>query len=301
MKLRVSLELPNGGTHDIVLSCDVTATVGDAARALARSGATQDAELVLDVVAYLMRHDIGHGEIAARAQLLLHRGEEVGIEIHLLVARAVERPRRPRGIATRRIRYTLVQDQNGGGVVAVQLGLENIGPDLLGIGQNNGNEFARLHIGSGQLGDADIADAVLFLASERAGYISGQEFLVDGGLTQAWLSASLAISPQEQARFLGKMVSGKLPVSAQTLQYTANILKVSEIDGWQIHGKTGMGYPKKLDGSLNREQQIGWFVGWATRDDRRVIFARLTVGAKKGEQPAGPAARDDFLTPSESV
>jgi NAD(P)-dependent dehydrogenase (short-subunit alcohol dehydrogenase family) len=35
---------------------------------------------------------------------------------------------------------------------------------------------------------ADIAGAVLFLASERAGYISGQEILVDGGLTQAWLS-----------------------------------------------------------------------------------------------------------------
>lgn len=34
---------------------------------------------------------------------------------------------------------------------------------------------------------ADIAGAVLFLASERASYISGQEFLVDGGLTQAWL------------------------------------------------------------------------------------------------------------------
>jgi NAD(P)-dependent dehydrogenase (short-subunit alcohol dehydrogenase family) len=35
---------------------------------------------------------------------------------------------------------------------------------------------------------ADIAGAVLFLASERASYISGQEILVDGGLTQAWLS-----------------------------------------------------------------------------------------------------------------
>lgn len=34
----------------------------------------------------------------------------------------------------------------------------------------------------------DIAGAVLFLASERASYISGQEFLIDGGLTQAWLS-----------------------------------------------------------------------------------------------------------------
>jgi NAD(P)-dependent dehydrogenase (short-subunit alcohol dehydrogenase family) len=34
---------------------------------------------------------------------------------------------------------------------------------------------------------ADIAGAVLFLASERASYISGQEFLIDGGLTQAWL------------------------------------------------------------------------------------------------------------------
>jgi len=34
---------------------------------------------------------------------------------------------------------------------------------------------------------SDIAGAVLFLASDRASYISGQEFLIDGGLTQAWL------------------------------------------------------------------------------------------------------------------
>lgn len=34
---------------------------------------------------------------------------------------------------------------------------------------------------------SDIAGTVLFLASDRASYISGQEILVDGGLTQAWL------------------------------------------------------------------------------------------------------------------
>ncbi|MDB5829244.1 MAG: 2-deoxy-D-gluconate 3-dehydrogenase [Variovorax sp.] len=37
-------------------------------------------------------------------------------------------------------------------------------------------------------GPRDIAEAVLFLASERASYINGQDLLVDGGLSQAFLS-----------------------------------------------------------------------------------------------------------------
>jgi NAD(P)-dependent dehydrogenase (short-subunit alcohol dehydrogenase family) len=35
---------------------------------------------------------------------------------------------------------------------------------------------------------ADIAEVVLFLASPRSGYVSGQDVLVDGGLSTAWLS-----------------------------------------------------------------------------------------------------------------
>ena len=123
--------------------------------------------------------------------------------------------------------------------------------------------------------------------------LSGNQGKHDG-LTQAWLSSSLTISPQEQARFLGRMVSGKLPVSAQTLQYTANILKVSEIDGWQIHGKTGMGYPKKLDGSLDRDQQIGWFVGWASKPGKQLIFVHTLV-QKPGKQFASLKAKEEVL------
>lgn len=45
MKLKLSLVLPQGGTHDLTLSCDITATVGDAARALIRAGASGDPRL----------------------------------------------------------------------------------------------------------------------------------------------------------------------------------------------------------------------------------------------------------------
>lgn len=37
-------------------------------------------------------------------------------------------------------------------------------------------------------GPRDIAEVVLFLASPRASYVSGQDVLVDGGLSTAWLS-----------------------------------------------------------------------------------------------------------------
>lgn len=112
------------------------------------------------------------------------------------------------------------------------------------------------------------------------------------GLTHAWLASSLKISPEEQVGFLRRFLRGELPVSEDALEMTKAIMPHFEAGDWDVQGKTGTG---ALSDAKGGKAPIGWFVGWATRDDRRVIFARLTVGAKKGEQPAGPAARDDFL------
>lgn len=116
----------------------------------------------------------------------------------------------------------------------------------------------------------------------------------DDGLTQAWLSSSLAISPLEQAGFLGRMLTGRLPVSPKSVQLTGKLLKVAEIQGWQIHGKTGMGYAKHADGTLDKGQQIGWFVGWASKGEHKRIFVKTRL-QPPGETFASLLAKADAL------
>lgn len=48
-------------------------------------------------------------------------------------------------------------------------------------------EAARTSVPAGRLGRPDeLADAAVFLCSDRAGYVTGQSLLVDGGLTRSW-------------------------------------------------------------------------------------------------------------------
>jgi len=48
-------------------------------------------------------------------------------------------------------------------------------------------EAARATVPAGRLGTpAELADAAVFLCSDRAGYVTGQSLLVDGGLTRSW-------------------------------------------------------------------------------------------------------------------
>lgn len=118
----------------------------------------------------------------------------------------------------------------------------------------------------------------------------------DNGLTNAWLSSSLQISPQEQADFLRRMLAGRLPVSKKALDTTLALMpKFPADDGWDVAGKTGSGLLRGADGKLDRDRQFGWFVGWATKGTRTVVFARLVRDDAKTDDRAGVRARGQFI------
>jgi beta-lactamase class D len=109
------------------------------------------------------------------------------------------------------------------------------------------------------------------------------------GLTHSWLMSSLAISPDEQLAFLRRMLAHRL-ASRQAHALTESIIPVFEgSGGWRVHGKTGSGWV-----GADRTQPLGWFVGWAEKGKRRLVFARLEAGAGMS-QPGGFAARKALL------
>ena len=116
------------------------------------------------------------------------------------------------------------------------------------------------------------------------------------GLTRAWLSSSLKISPLEQLSFLEGIVQRKLPVSQHAYEMTARITAIAELaNGWHVHGKTGTGFPLRADGTTDVQHAYGWFVGWASRDGRTIVFARLLQDDKREAVATSLRARDQFL------
>jgi beta-lactamase class D len=118
----------------------------------------------------------------------------------------------------------------------------------------------------------------------------------DDGLTQSWLMSSLLVSPEEQVRFVQKLLKQELKVSRKAYEMTEKILpRFPAENGWMVTGKTGSGFQKKADGGLDRKMHIGWFVGWATKGDRRVIFAELLMDESPHEAYGGLRAREAFI------
>ncbi len=110
------------------------------------------------------------------------------------------------------------------------------------------------------------------------------------GLTRAWLSSSLKISPLEQLTFLGDVANRQLPLSPHAYDMTSRITEIAVLpNGWHVHGKTGTGSPPTPDGTYDGAHAYGWFVGWATKGSRTLVFARLIQN--ETEEPDSPGLR----------
>ena len=116
----------------------------------------------------------------------------------------------------------------------------------------------------------------------------------NNGLTHAWLSSSLQISPREQVGFLGKLVHRELPVSEKAVSNTSIILDQGMKGDWHVFGKTGSGRTRGANGKLTKP--FGWFVGWANRGKETVLFARLIQADDGRALGMGPQARDGLMS-----
>lgn len=118
---------------------------------------------------------------------------------------------------------------------------------------------------------------------------------LSGGLTGAWVSSSLKISPNGQTEFLQKVVDHKLSVSHASYDKTKKIMFIQEMaGGWKLYGKTGNG--KQIDKEGNKtDLQHGWFVGYIEKGSRRIIFASHIVDNEKRSTFASFRARNEAL------
>ena len=118
---------------------------------------------------------------------------------------------------------------------------------------------------------------------------------VSGGLTTAWLSSSLRITAVEQVAFVRRMIRRELPVSRAAIDRTMAIMPMASTGSWRIHGKTGTGSQRRPDGTNDSDRQVGWFVGWAQRDGRTLVFTRVIEDERPERVRAGLRARDMLL------
>jgi beta-lactamase class D/beta-lactamase regulating signal transducer with metallopeptidase domain len=117
----------------------------------------------------------------------------------------------------------------------------------------------------------------------------------DNGLAMSWIASSLKISPVEQVAFLSNMLNRKLPLSEHAYEMTARLTELDALpNGWEIHGKTGTAAPVLANGRDDEKHRYGWFVGWATKGSRKVVFARLVLEDRQ-QAAAGPRAKQAFL------
>jgi beta-lactamase class D len=115
----------------------------------------------------------------------------------------------------------------------------------------------------------------------------------NNGLSRAWLSSSLEISPEEQIIFLQKLIGNRLPVNKRSHEMTKAIMFIEELPGgWKLYGKTGMGNKLNADRTEKLDINFGWFIGWIEKGNRTITFVKFIEDDKKEEVYTSLRAKD---------
>lgn len=121
-----------------------------------------------------------------------------------------------------------------------------------------------------------------------------QDVSQENGLTHAWLSSTLEISPLEQIAFLHKLYSEQLPVKKEAIANTKALLNLGELaPGWQLFGKTGSGSASSItDPETQSPYKHGWLIGWIKNQEKCYLFAYLLEDEKPEVTAAGLRAKE---------
>lgn len=111
---------------------------------------------------------------------------------------------------------------------------------------------------------------------------------ISAGIDRLWLSNSLAISAEEQVRFLGQLVQEKLPLGAKVMAQVKAMLELGKNGPATLYGKTGT---QMRDGQLT----LGWFVGWLEREGRVYVFATNVAASEDADGKKARAITEDIL------
>lgn len=125
----------------------------------------------------------------------------------------------------------------------------------------------------------------------------------NNGLTHAWLSSSLKITPREQLQFLQQFLDRELPIKTEAYEYTEQLLKLDpKFDAYTVYGKTGTVLtPMDDHGVLLKDRQFGWFIGWVNLNDQVFIFVNLIDEPKIENIFAGAKAKENMLNRMKSI
>ena len=114
----------------------------------------------------------------------------------------------------------------------------------------------------------------------------------DNGITNAWLSSSLEISPEEQIVFLQNLLDNKLPVGTKAQEMTKKLLFIEDLPGgWKLWGKSGSGNKLNYNRTQKVDLKLGWFIGWIQKDNRTIIFTHYIEDDNKQDTYAGQRAK----------